>query len=304
MGLSVVAALVVAEVALRFLVADWSWVGMLEFDRPSGACFGLRPGAEVTYEGFWRRVPRSTIAINALGYRDVRRAPTSEPGVPRIALVGDSHVFGLGTEFSQGLPQALERRLGGALGRRVEVLNAGVPGYDVAKELDALPALLQRLHPQHLVFLLDPNDFAIVPCTFWKNRVRPLLQHVYLARGAYMLLGGVSRPTTPSQRALVAGFHAQTRRLQDLLQSLPAAERPSVTFAALGPLPCTADPRQDCAVSLAREGVDLISLAEESQALWSQPERYVITGEGHFNAQGLDRLAARLAEGIIARRFR
>jgi len=162
----------------------------------------------------------------------------------------------------------------------------------------------ERLHPQHLVFVLDPHDFATVPCAFWKDRVRPLLRHLYLARAAYMLLGGVSHPARPSRRELVTGFHAQTRRLHDYLWSLPATERPSVTFAALGSLPCTEDPEQDCAVPLAREGIDMISLVEETNALWSQPGRYVIAGEGHFNAQGLDRLADRLAEELIAHGFR
>jgi len=56
--------------------------------------------------------------------RDLERAPEPAPGVLRVALVGDSFVFGEGVPLEKALPA----RLQADLGAKFEILNLGWPG--------------------------------------------------------------------------------------------------------------------------------------------------------------------------------
>lgn len=73
---------------------------------------------------------------NASGFREDAETPAASPeGVTRYLALGDSWVFGVSTTQGTTLPDGIERRLSTG-GRRVEVINAGVPGasgYDLLR---------------------------------------------------------------------------------------------------------------------------------------------------------------------------
>ncbi len=62
---------------------------------------------------------------NSRGFNDVEPAPAPESGVQRIAVLGDSFVFGV-VPRQDNLVSAFERRVN-RHGRRFEVLNLGIP---------------------------------------------------------------------------------------------------------------------------------------------------------------------------------
>ena len=74
--------------------------------------------------------PPIQVTLNRYGFRDHDWTDLPEEGVTRIALIGDSNVFGLGVDDEGLLDRLLEAELTRLdPGRRWEVLNLGVPGF-------------------------------------------------------------------------------------------------------------------------------------------------------------------------------
>ncbi|HXK26221.1 MAG TPA: GDSL-type esterase/lipase family protein [Myxococcota bacterium] len=100
----------------------------LRLDRPW--LFGLRPG----FHGTLEMTGDVVYEINADGFRGRAYAPTPAPDVFRIVVLGASTTFGWGVREGETWPARLERILDGRDGRRVEVLNLAVNGYNPYNE--------------------------------------------------------------------------------------------------------------------------------------------------------------------------
>lgn len=74
---------------------------------------------------------------------------------PKILLVGDSLTFGYGINAEDTIASQLEHRLKG----RYQVVNAGVPGYNLQQWQMMARELSSVLQPQILVALVNANDF-------------------------------------------------------------------------------------------------------------------------------------------------
>lgn len=107
--------------------------------------FELRPdsyvASEVDYE------------VNADGFRGPALAP-KRPGVPRLAVFGDSIVFGYWVSYADAFPA----QLGSLLGPRVETLDLGVPGYNLDQEVENLRLRVDSLKPDAVIFGFCLND--------------------------------------------------------------------------------------------------------------------------------------------------
>jgi lysophospholipase L1-like esterase len=129
-GIGLVVAILVADVALRFvpplganplptLVPD-----MLRHSADARLGWELQPGA---------------LDHNRDGFRGRTYTTVPAPGTIRIAAVGDSVTYGLGLAAAEAFPTALEHELNAPQARPYEVLNFGVPGYStfqVRRQLD------------------------------------------------------------------------------------------------------------------------------------------------------------------------
>lgn len=111
--------------------------------------YKLKPGFHI--DGDENRLyPGISISIGSHGLRS-----DEFDDRPKILLVGDSIAFGYGIRAEDTIASQLEHRLKG----KYQVVNAGVPGYNldqwqiVGKELSSV------LHPQILVALVNANDF-------------------------------------------------------------------------------------------------------------------------------------------------
>jgi GDSL-like Lipase/Acylhydrolase family len=67
---------------------------------------------------------------NSQGNRDVEVPLKKPPGVFRILVLGDSFTVGANVRQEEAYPKALERRLVGLYGPKVQVVNTGVGGWD------------------------------------------------------------------------------------------------------------------------------------------------------------------------------
>jgi lysophospholipase L1-like esterase len=107
--------------------------------------FELRPNSFVASEVDYR--------INGDGFRGPSPG-AKRAGVRRIAVFGDSIVFGYWVAESDAFPA----QLGSILGPRVETLNLGVPGYNLDQEVANLRNRVDSLHPDLVVIGFCLND--------------------------------------------------------------------------------------------------------------------------------------------------
>ncbi len=102
------------------------------------------------------------VKTNSRGFRDNERDTTKPPGTIRIAIVGDSFVWGHNLDQADLMPQLLELRLR-ERGYVVEVLNFGIGGYGTDQEYLLLEQEVMRYKPDivALSFFYSNN--------FWNN---------------------------------------------------------------------------------------------------------------------------------------
>lgn len=127
--------LVAAEFLLRF--AGVRHPAFYRPDRVRG--YTLRPGAS----GTWTREGHGKVSINRDGLRDQDHSRRPDPGVLRVALLGDSFSEALQVDLGQTWWKQLEHRLNTTPNCRfregypagVEIVNFGVGGYGTGQEL-------------------------------------------------------------------------------------------------------------------------------------------------------------------------
>jgi len=114
--------------------------------------FELRPRAVTAAEVEYR--------INAAGLRGPEVDEEKPPGRTRVAVLGDSIAFGYWVAEEDGFPRQLEGLLnaGRPPGAHVEVLNFGVPGYNLEQELEVLRSRVPAFAPDVLVVAVCLND--------------------------------------------------------------------------------------------------------------------------------------------------
>jgi lysophospholipase L1-like esterase len=114
--------------------------------------FELKPGAAVQAEVAYR--------VNSEGLRGPEVTVQKPEGVRRVALLGDSIAFGYWVADEDGLARQLESMLNdvGGGGPHVEVLNFGVPGYNLDQEIETLRSRVLRFDPDVVVLAFCLND--------------------------------------------------------------------------------------------------------------------------------------------------
>ena len=104
-------------------------------------------------------------ASNAQGVRGERDYGTKAPGVTRILCVGDSFTACDQVPYTESWPAVLERELAARLERaaspsKVEVVNAGFPGFSTANEAAWIAKFGARFAPDLVLVATTPNDLS------------------------------------------------------------------------------------------------------------------------------------------------
>jgi lysophospholipase L1-like esterase len=161
-----------AECAFRIHLAreekgsDDSWRDNLR--KMNGAIYRRSEDAALVYEP----VPNATVSMpygpagfDAQSMRDDHeRSSEPSPGKTRVAVVGDSIVWGEDLPVDATLPRALQRELGD----RFEVLNFGVTGYDTVQEAEWYRRHVRAFHPAIVIVVYCLNDSFIASGPFNK----------------------------------------------------------------------------------------------------------------------------------------
>jgi hypothetical protein len=125
--------------------------------RPRTAA-GLSPVVPDAWTGFRPRpgVSGDEAAVtNDLGMRAPRSyALARPPDSLRVAVLGSSVVFGMGTPLADTIPAVVERELQAA-GHRAEVLNFGANAYTIVNVSALLQAYVHQFQPDAVVVVVD-----------------------------------------------------------------------------------------------------------------------------------------------------
>jgi hypothetical protein len=102
------------------------------------------------------------VRTNAFGFRGPARAEKAEPGVARIAFVGDSIAMGWGVAEEETFTNQVLAMLK-AQGRKVDGYNMGVGNYNTTQELALFRNLGARMKPDIIVLVYFINDAEPMP---------------------------------------------------------------------------------------------------------------------------------------------
>lgn len=112
------------------------------------------------------RTPDGFASNNASGFRGDSAHVPSMPGRPRILVLGNSCVYGIGVRDTETFSAVLEERLRASGETEAVVLNAGVPGYNSEQVALYLESALDAFHPTHVVVYVGWNDLVTATWPF------------------------------------------------------------------------------------------------------------------------------------------
>ncbi len=201
--LPVLVLLLLAEGGLRV----YSWFFRTAYERYSTSSerFELVPNFQATFPGGRR------IRINSKGFVGPEFADEKAPGTHRVFAIGDSCTFAGDWDVSYSV--FLERGLN-SQGRKFEVINAGVEGYDSEQALRRISDDVLKYNPDLVMIYIGWNDLMRTrPGSMSSGgRSSPLgriLSQSYLFRGLSKVIFFHVRPAlaTPALTGDESEFH-------------------------------------------------------------------------------------------------
>ncbi len=119
--------------------------------------------------------------INAEGFRSDKSLKKKSNNTLRMATYGDSEVFGWSVDFNDTFQEQIEE-----LDKKLEVLNCGVPGYNIhqiAKHIERMNGLT---NPDIILYIINPNDFDS-PTTYNKSVANSKIVKIQLIRKLFIV---------------------------------------------------------------------------------------------------------------------
>jgi lysophospholipase L1-like esterase len=175
--------LVAAELALR--VAGFEFLAYSHYEKNDWGAF-VEGRNRIDYladpDVFWRFLPSRTIEsnfgrgarINSHGFRGPEIAVAKDPSVRRVLTIGDSGTFGWAVSDEECYPRQLEALLNSEASRpRVEVVNAGVPGYTSLQGLRWLESHAIRVSPDLVIAAFGGNDSDVLEMADKDRKILP-----------------------------------------------------------------------------------------------------------------------------------
>ncbi len=188
LAVNLVVLVVIGELIIKLYFFGWhdspKWL-LAPSDNPA-LVYELSPGAEVTatYLTPQQRDWKHSASINAQGFRG--ESVQDRAGRPRVIVIGDSIAFGLGVNDDETFSVVLENELEG----EAEVLNWGVPGYNLVQTLELLRTKGEQYEPAVVVYALNYNDLEpvaiesarVIRYTLWSN-IYSIYRHLRFLAG-------------------------------------------------------------------------------------------------------------------------
>jgi hypothetical protein len=150
---------------------------------------------------------KTKIHTNAAGFRGTRDyTPQKSEGMIRIAVLGDSFVFGFGVQDGEAFPALLESQ-----DKTREVLNLGVPGYGIDQIYLSYQEIARKYHPDVVLIGIFPEGFWRCTRSFTDSgHVKPYFS---LSSSEKLVLHNVPVPSP---------FSLNTNQFPSILEQSPA----------------------------------------------------------------------------------
>jgi lysophospholipase L1-like esterase len=116
--------------------------------------FSLKPNLNLRFQN-------AKLITNEHGLRGPSRTFAKPNGTFRIVLLGDSFAFGWGVEHEESFAHLLESKLSKRIGKPVEVINTGVPGYSTFQQVAVFEELGAKFNPDAVLLFFVENDFGL-----------------------------------------------------------------------------------------------------------------------------------------------
>lgn len=142
-----------------------SLAGLIMPSRWKEMVYELKPHLDVTFQG-------KPLRTNRFGMRGQEVELKKPEGTFRVAGIGDSVIFGWGVSEEESYLKVVEKELAARLGRPVESLNFGIPGFNTAMEVSLLEHKALPFQPDVIVLHFVSNDFEVP--AFMMKREDPL----------------------------------------------------------------------------------------------------------------------------------
>ncbi len=325
LAVSLAAGLGLVELGLRAFVPSMKAGSAARFELDADLVYRLRPSNVVA----WSSPEFTEVShTNALGLRGAA-IDAKAPGEARMLAIGDSFTYGHGVGDDEAYPAVVETLLRGR-GRKVRVLNAGVPGYNTdqayawalrdgfALEPDVVLAGVHcsDVSDNYESSLYDVEGDRLVrrPTTATRMyRVGALVGLVPAAvrtsRVFDLLVASIEWHDAPGARPAVADLDAWSYRKMRL-ELVDLARRAAAEHAALAVvlMPCkralagaAPDSYGPLAPALAEAGIPVLAAADAMRRATGDLQPLFFRDDPHLNQTGNRALAAAVAAFVEAR---
>ncbi len=179
--ISFAAALILCELYLRWnppigvYMATRNIVQLTHSELSPDLMLGYIPKAGIA-KPFRNREFNVMVKINSMNLRDREYSLQKPEGIERIAVMGDSFVFGWGVENDEVFTEVLENQYL----KNTEVLNFGVSGYAAFQELERLKNEGLRFHPDKVLFFLYGTPEGYVDYGAEQEEFQPTLKQKFV----------------------------------------------------------------------------------------------------------------------------
>lgn len=138
--------------------------------------YRLKPNASTLYNGLYEKSANQIEwRINAMGMRSDSDAINKSSDEFRIASYGDSETFGWSVELDDTWQAQMEKQ-----DSSIEVINMGVPGYNIASIAHHVETTLPNLQADMVIYLFNKNDVY-----------KPLNYHPQLSKSYFYLIANM-----------------------------------------------------------------------------------------------------------------
>lgn len=145
--------LVAIEIALRLLFPQINILTKIIEPTSDSRNYILKADTNILYQGLYEKHEPIVWEINQQGLRS-DRIENSTSDKFRILTYGDSETYGWSIDIKDSWQRQMEK-----IDTNVEVLNFGIPGYNVVNIADHMQYTLPDYNPNMLIYFFNKNDY-------------------------------------------------------------------------------------------------------------------------------------------------